>query len=286
MSSGTSQAPLRRDTQMWTNYFGVGGAVRWGRREVETASEDDVETTVTGLGGVQGRLAGFASAKPRFGRGLRFLTPELFLALEVGGTRRAGEGQPSRAGGFAVGAEGVVRIGVGRALASRVSPYGKVQLDQRFAVHLRDSAEGNHYLAALRGSAGLLVRTRPESFAVLAGAALDGVVGAQKLGSRSAVAQLTAGAELAIYAHPRRHLALAWVGDVRTTIAGRQFGGGRLDGRVTFDVMIGRSAGPKQIGYVSLFAAFTASEIWATPMQSPGEARSGYAASLGVGVGL
>jgi hypothetical protein len=193
---------------------------------------------------------------------------------------------PARAGGFAVGAEGVLRIGVGRALESRVSPYGKAQLDQRFAVHLRDSAEGNHYLAALRGSAGVLVRTRPESFVVLAGAALDGVVGAQKQGSRSAVAQLTAGAELAIHAHPLRHLALAWVGDVRATIAGQQFGGRRLDGRVTFDLMIGRSAGPKQIGYVSLFAAFTASEIRAMPMQSPGESRSGHAALLGVGVGL
>ncbi|MDC0674707.1 hypothetical protein [Nannocystis radixulma] len=278
-TDGSKPRYPRRDTQMWTNYFGVGGTVRWGRREVDGPG---VETTVTGLGGVQGRLAGYASAKPRVGRGLRILTPELFLVLEAGGTRRAGEVAPSRAGGFAIGAEGVLRIGVGRALASRVSPYGKLQLDQRFAVHLRDSAEGNHYLAALRGSAGIVGRARGESFVVLAGGAIDGVVGAQKLGARSAVAQLMAGAELGVHVHPLQHVALAWVGEVRTTIVGREFGGRRLEGRATFDLMIGRSAGPRQIGYVSLFAAFTASEVRATW----GEQRSGYAALLGVGVGL
>ncbi|MCY1054989.1 hypothetical protein [Nannocystis sp. SCPEA4] len=37
--------------------------------------------------------------------------------------------------------------------------------------------------------------------------------------------------------------------------------------------------GPRQIGYVSLFAAFTASEVRATG----GEQRTGHAALLGVG---
>lgn len=297
MSSGTDDASgvPRRDTQLWTNYFGLGGGARWGRREVGPLDVPEdrsgSEVTASGFGGVQGRLAGFASAKPRFGSGLRFLTPELFASLELGGTRRAGEGlPPPRAGGFAIGAQGVLRIGVGRALARPISPYGKLQLDQRFAVHLRDSAEGNHYLAALRGSAGILGRARQESLVVLAGAALDGVAGAQRIGSRSAVAQVMAGGELGVYAHPLRHVALAWVGEARTTIVGQQFGGRRIDGRATFDVMIGRSAGPKQIGYVSLFAAFTASEIRAAPASSPiasaGSRRVGYAALLGLGVGL
>jgi hypothetical protein len=85
-------------------------------------------------------------------------------------------------------------------------------------------------------------------------------------------------------------VSLAWVGEARTTIVGEQYGGRRVDGRASFDVMIGRSAGPRQIGYVSLFAAFMASELRATPSRSPidsaGERRIGYATLLGVGIGL
>lgn len=285
----------RRDTLLWTNYVGLGGGARWGRREVGPLDvpEDRSgrETTATGLGGIQGRLAGYSSAAARIGAGLRLITPELFAALELGGTRRGADGMVAgRRGGVDFGAQGVLRIGVGRAMSRRVSPYGKLQLDQRFALHYRDSAEGNHYTAALRASAGIFGRTRKETVVVLAGGAVDGVAGAQALGRRSAVLQAMAGAELAIYVNTTPHVMLAWVGEARTTLAGERFGGRRTEGRATFDVMIGGPSTRQKLRYLSLLAMFTATEIRASPSSSPitsaGERRIGYAALLGVGVAI
>lgn len=283
----------RHATLLFSNYLGLGAEARWGRREVGPPGvPEDREATETaggGLGGLQGRLAGFSGAQARFGRGRRLVTPELFVALALGGTRWAAEGTPARRGGVAVGAQGILRIGVGRATHGRVSPYGKLQIEQRFAAYLRDTAEGNHVLGALRGSAGILGRTHHDTFVLLAGAALDGVAGAQAIGRRAAVLQLMAGAELAIYAQPRRHVYVGWVGDARATVVGEGRGGRRIDGRVTFDLMIGRPM-TRRIKYVSLLASYDVAEVRASPATSPiattGERRLGHAALLGVGVGF
>lgn len=283
----------RHDTLMFSNYLGLAVGVRWGRREIGPLGvpedREAREAAASGLGGLQGRLAGFSATKAKIGRGRRLLTPELSVALVLGGTRWTAEGAAARRGGVAVGAQGILRIGIGRATGGLVSPYGKLQLEQRFAAYLRDTAEGNHAIASLRGSAGILGRTHHDSFVLLAGAAVDGVAGAQAIGRRAAVLQLMAGAELAIYAHPRRHLYLGWVGDARATVAGEGRGGRRIDGRATFDLMIGRPLS-RRITYVSLLASYDVTEVRASPATSPiastGERRIGHAALLGVGVGF
>lgn len=274
----------RRDTRQFTNFFGAGAAARWGRRELADLGPSGV---AGGGGALLGRLAGYASATPRFGRGRRFLTPELFALVELGGSSLRDPGAWwKRPGGVDGGASGVLRIGVGRALSTRVSPYGKLQVDQRFLVTGRPSAEGNHLIAALRGSAGLLAHARREVVVVLAGAALDGALGAQRLGSRVLVAQVMAGAELAIYAHPLRHLALAWTFDLRATIAGERTGGRRLEGRATFDVMLGRSPASR-VGYTSVLLAYGLSRVSGAGAEG-GAAwqRSGHTIVLGAGIAL
>ncbi len=285
-SRPSPEAPVgrRRDTRQFTNFFGAGATARWGRREWTDLGGARV---AGGGGALLGRLAGYASATPRFGRGRRLLTPELFALVELGGSGLRDPGEWwKRAGGVDGGASGVLRIGVGRALSTRVSPYGKLQVDQRFLVMGRPPAEGNHLVAALRGSAGLLAHARREVVVVLAGAALDGVVGAQRLGTRVLVAQVMAGAELAIYAHPLRHLALAWTLDVRTTIAGERTGGRRLEGRATFDLMVGRSSASR-VGYASLLLAYGLSRLSGVSMEGgAGWQRTGHTILLGAGIAL
>ncbi len=287
--------PVRRhDTLGYNTFLGVFAGARGGRRDVGPLGvpEDRQggEAAATGLGGLVGRFAGVAGRRATLGLGRRFLTPELFVALGLGGTRWTADGSvPARRGGFAAGAEGILRVGIVRAGPWLASPYVKGQVEQRFAAYSRDTAEGNFVLGALRGSVGLLGRTRHDTFVLLAGAALDGVAGAQRLGSKAAVLQLMAGAELGVYAHPRRHLSLGWVGDARATVLGEGRGGRRIDGRVTFDLMIGRAAS-ERLKYVSLLAIYGVTEVRASPASSPigsaGERRLGHAALLAVGVGF
>lgn len=283
------------DTLLYTNYLGLGGGARWGRRgrAAEDVPEDMswTERTATGLASVQGRLAGFTSGRPRLGRGRRILTPELFLSLEFGATRWSAEGGPTaRPRGVTIGVHGALRLGLGRMMSRQVSPYVKGQLDLRFAAYVRDTAEGNFLLATLRGGAGLIGRTAENGFVLLAGPALDGVTGAQALGRRSAVLQLMAGGELAMYAHPKPRLSLAWVGDARTTVAGERWGGRRVEWRATFDLMLGLPLTQARPRYLALFATYWGTEIRASPETSPvvttPERRLGHAALLGLGVGI
>lgn len=261
-------------TSIFSRTLAVGLGARWGHRVVD----GDRPAEVMLLGSVLGRFAGYASSRPRFGGGRRFITPELLAAIAVGGTVRS----QARV----IGTEGVLRIGIGRSLATRVSPYGKLQLDPRFAAYLHDIAEANFITAALRGSGGLLARTREESFVLLAGATIEGIGGAQRIGSRSAIAQVMAGAELGIYAQAREEFALMLVGDVRTTILGEQRGGQRLDGRSSFEMLFGSSAG----SMVSVLATYAITEIRADVPLGRGatgrEYRLGHALMLGFGLRL
>lgn len=292
----TGRPPRRyHDTLLYTNYLGLGGGARWGRRGRAAGDVPGdmswTERTATGLASVQGRLAGFTSGAPRLGRGRRILTPELFLSLEFGATRWSADGgHTARSGGVTIGVHGVLRLGLGRTMSRKLSPYVKGQLDQRFATYVRDTAEGNFLLATLRGSAGIVGRTAESGFVLLAGPALDGVTGAQALGRRSAVLQLMAGGELAMYAHPKPRLSLAWVGDARTTVAGERWGGRRVEWRATFDMMLGLPLTQARPRYLALFATYWGTEIRASPERSPvvttPERRLGHAALLGLGVGI
>ena len=262
------------DTTLLSRGLGVGLGARWGQRTVDGRKE----TGAVLLGSLVGRFAGYASHKPRFGGGRRFITPELSVSVGLG------QSLPSQSRIF--GAEGILKIGIGRSLASRVSPYGRLQLDPRFAGYLRDIAEGNFITVAVRGSAGILGRTRDESFVFLAGGIFDGVGGAQRFGSRSAIVQAMTGAELAIYAQPREHRAFMLIGDVRSTLLGQQRGGQRLEGRATFELLFGPSSGSR----ISVLATYAGTQIRVdTPLPRgavSSELRVGHALLLGFGISL
>lgn len=262
------------DTRLFSMGLGIGLGARWGRRSIDGSAE----TGAFLLGSLAGRFAGYASDKPRFGGGRRFITPEMFVSLGLGSTL------PSQT--RVVGAEGVLRIGIGRSLATRISPYGKLQLDPRFAGYLHDIAEGNFITVALRGSAGLLGRTRDESFVFLAGGILDGVGGAQRIGPRSAIAQVMTGAELAIYAQRGEDLALMLGGDLRSTLLGQQRGGRRLEGRATLELIFGRSSSTA----LSALVMYSRTDIRVdTPLPRgavSSERRTGHALLFGFGLSL
>lgn len=280
------------DTLLYTNYVGLGGGARFGRREIAADHGDRIasEATATGLASVQGRLAGFTSGTPRLGGGRRILTPEVLVSVEFGATRRTADGGAvARPGGVTIGLHGVLRLGLGRSMAKPVSPYAKGQLESRFAAFVHDTAEGNFMLMSLRGSAGILGRSKQQGFVFLAGPAIDGVAGAQAIGRRNSVVQLMAGGELAMYAHPTARLSLAWVGDVRATIAGEGHGGRRLEGRATFDLMIGLPLTQARPRYLSLFATYWGSDVRAVVGKAPviaDERRHGHAVLAGFGVGI
>lgn len=287
----TGRAPKRyHDTLLYTNYVGLGGGGRFGRREIATDSGTASEATTTGLASVQGRLGGFTSGTPWVGGGRRILTPEVLVSLEFGGTRRSAEGGAvARPGGVTIGAHGVLRLGLGRSMARPVSPYVKGQLEDRFAAYVHDTAEGNFMLVSLRGSAGIIGRSKQQGLVIMAGPALDGVAGGQAIGRRKSVVQLMAGGEVAIYTHPTARLSLAWIGDARATIAGERYGGRRVEGRATFDLMLGLPLTTARPRYLSLFATYWGSDVRASAGKAPvlaDERRRGHAVLAGVGVGI
>lgn len=257
-------------TRIYIGGVGVSGTARWGRRGEEGGA---VQSRTLLLGGVQARLVGYAGDRPRFGGGRRFVTPDLRLSLELGDSISP----RSRV----LGTQGALQIGLGRSLASRVSPYGRLQLDTRFAAYLHDIAEGNFVSTTLRGSAGLLGRTRDESLVVLAGATLDGVAGAMKLGPRSTFAQVMNGAELMLVAQPRDEVAVVLGGEVRVTRLGERTGGRRIEGRASLEV---------SLSGVSLYLWYTGTRIEADLPLGGGarfhELRRGHALQLGFGINL
>ncbi len=257
------------DTRLFSQILGIGLGARWGQR----TADGGLETGAILLGSVVARFAGYASDRPRFGGGRRFITPELSASVAVGMSI------PSQV--RILGAEGILRVGIGRSLASRLSPYVRLQFDPRFAGYLHDIAEGNFITVALRGSAGFLGRTRDESFVFLAGGVFDGVGGAQRIGPRSAIAQAMTGAELAIYAQPGER-AFMLIGDVRTTLLGQQRGGQRIEGRATLELLFGQS--------MSVLATYSGTQIRVdTPLPRGAvnrELRAGHALMLSFGLSL
>ncbi len=275
-TTATAASSLRvseaRDQQVrvYLGGIGLGAAARWGRRGAPTG---DGEPRTLLLVGLQARLLGYASNKPLVGGGRRFVTPDLRLSVDLG--------QAILTRSRVIGIHGAFQIGIGRSLATRVSPYGRLQVDTRFAAYLNDIAEGNSFTAALRGSGGVLWRILDESVVILGGAAIEGVAGAQRLGPRSTFAQMMHGAELMIVAQPGDEFRVMLFGDVRTTRLGERVGGRRLEGRASLEVGIDR---------VSLFLWYTGTRIAADLPLGDGasfrELRRGHALQLGLSVGL
>jgi hypothetical protein len=273
-SSGPQMVTRWPDTRFFSRTIGVGVGGRWGHRTVDGGTE----TGAIVLGTLGARFAGYASDRPLVGGGRRFITPELSVSLALG------TNVPPRV--RVIGTEGILRVGIGRSLATRVSPYARLHLDTRFAGYLHDIAEGNFITASLRGSAGLLGRTRDESFVFLAGGSFDAVGGAQRIGSRSAIAQGMAGAELAIYSQLSAKRAFMLIGDVRSTLLGQQRGGQRLEGRGTLEILFGGSSS----GAASVLLTYSRTQIQAdVPVEGAAtrrEVRVGHALFLGFGLWL
>lgn len=257
------------DTRIYIWGIGVGLAARWGRHGSEEATQPKTLLLTT----VQARLVGYASSEPRLGGGRRLVLSDLSLSLDVGESLAPNV--------KTIGVQGALRLGIGRSLASRVSPYGKLQVDPRFAGFAGDIAEGNFVSGALRGSGGLLARTGDESFVLMAGAVVDGVAGAQRLGPRSSFAQVMTGGEWMMVARPGEDLALMLVGDVRATLLGERSGGRRVEGRASLELGYGN---------MSVFLAYTGMRIQADIPVGPGatlhERRGGHALQFGFGFGL
>lgn len=261
-SSSLSSEPVMR---VYVGGIGVDGTARWGRRG------EQPRTLL--LAGLQARLVGYFANKPRLGGGRRFVTPDLRLSVELG------ESVSPRS--RLLGVQGALQIGIGRSLATRVSPYGRLQADTRFAAYLHDIAEGNSISATLRGSAGLIGQRRDGSLALLAGATLDGVAGALRLGPRSTFAQVMNGAELLLVARPKDELAVLLGGEVRMTRLGERTGGRRVEGRASLELAFSG---------VSFYLWYTGTRIEADLPLGDGarfyELRRGHALQLGLSFGL
>ena len=218
------------------NHVGLAAGVGLARREVGDATL----AASTAVGGLQLRLAGLAERHVAGARVVRITLPELMLVLELGGTvaRRdeaAGAQGLAARGGFAGGGAGVANIGAGWASPGRVGVYGRVMVGQRFLARSAD-LDGAYFFGSLGPGAGLRVAAA-RRMTLLLGGGVDGVLGVQRLARSRLVAQLAPVAEFAVYAQPRPdvYFGLVTRGDV--TALGRRYGGQRLHGRATAEVV-------------------------------------------------
>ncbi len=218
------------------NHVGLAAGVGLARREVGEATL----AATTAVGGLQLRLAGLAERHVAGAKVVRITLPELMLVLELGGTVARGD-EPAAAqglaarGGFAGGGAGVANIGAGWASPGRVGVYGRVMVGQRFLARSTD-LDGAYFMGSLGPGAGLRVAAA-RRMTMLLGGGIDGVLGVQRLARSRLVAQLAPVAEFAVYTQPRPdvYFGLVTRGDI--TALGRRYGGQRLHGRATAEVV-------------------------------------------------
>lgn len=237
------------------SYIGLGAGVGLTTRSVGEVAD---LRAVTGFGAVHGRIAGYAQRKTR-GKTLMMLLPELQLDLELGGTAST----PPAGRGVMVGAAGIFAIGGAFASPGRVGVYVHVNAAQRFRARLHDDLEGAHYLATPGLTAGLRVNLEG-LLTLLIGGGADGEIGAQRLVDRARlVAQLAPVGQLALFGGPRG-VYVGVVGRAGATVLGERYGGSRVHGRATAEVMW-RVARPGRIGLVTVLLTYEGTRIAAAP---------------------
>jgi len=264
-------------------YIGLGAGVGLTSRTIGAA---DHRAAVTSYGAVHGRLGGYAQRKSRLLRkAVVMVLPELQLDLELGGTAAA---SPA-AHGFMVGASGVFDVGIGIASPGSVGVYTYLRAAQRFQARLHTDLEGAHYLATPGATAGLRINYI-HKLTLLAGGGVDGVIGAQHLLVRRAlVAQLAAAAALAIYSEPTDDLYIGMIGRLDVTALGHAYGGARMHGRATAEVMWRVRRIPR-FNLATLFLGYEGTRISAAPghpqFDPLGEQRTSHQLLLALGVTL
>lgn len=263
-------------------YIGLGAGVGLTSRSIGAT---DQRTAVTPYGAVHGRIAGYTQRKGRRDRkALVMILPELQLDLELGGTAAA---SPA-AHGVMLGASGVFDIGIGFASPGSVGVYTYLRAAQRFRARLHTDLEGAHYLATPGITAGLRFN-HAHKFTLLAGGGVDGSIGAQRFLRRSLVAQLAPVATLAIYSEPNDDLYIGLVGRFDVTALGHAYGGARMHGRATAEVMW-RVRRIPHISLATLFLGYEGTRISAAPghpqFDPLGERRTSHQLLLALGVTL
>lgn len=243
------------------------------------------------VGGVHGRLAGYADRKARHSHAIVMMTPELDLQLELGGTTAwrddiaMQEGLRARSG-VAAGISGVTTIGVAWASPGRVGVFAGVDMGQRFLARTNSDLDGPYYLASAGPTFGLRVALRHE-LTVLIGGGLDGNLGAQRFDDHThLVAQLAPVVDLELFAQPRRDLYFGFVARGDLTVLGAAFGGQRLHGRTTAE--FGWELRRARLSYAAILLTYDGARIDGEPghpqLAEIGERRVGHQLVLAGGI--
>jgi hypothetical protein len=243
------------------------------------------------VGGVHGRLAGYAERKAGGSRAQLMLTPELDLQLELGGTTAwrddiaVQQGLRARSG-VAAGISGVTTLGVAWASPGRVGVFAGIDAGQRFLARTNSDLDGPYYLASVGPTFGLRVALHRE-LTMLIGGGLDGNVGAQRFDNRThLVAQLAPVIDLELFAQPRRDLYFGFLARGDLTALGTQLGGRRLHGRTTAE--FGWELRGKRLSYAAILLTYDGTRIDGEPghpqLAAIGERRVGHQLVLGGGI--
>lgn len=219
------------------------------------------------VGGLAGRLAGYTQRSTRSGA-IAMLTPELMLALELGGTIGWRDSIAAQRGlaadvGPAFGTAGIASIGMAWASPGRVGAYAKIGVAQRFVARTHATLEGPYLIAGVGPSAGLRIDV-PHELTVLIGGGVEGSAGVQRFDERGAlIAQLAPIVEFGLYSQPRDDLYFGLVGRGDLTVLGRRYGGERLHGRATTE-LAWRIASPRA-SMAALLLTYEGTRIDAAP---------------------
>lgn len=259
-------------------YFGLGAGVGLTRRTVG----DTELRAVTGHGALHGRLAGYSQRTGRSRRVSVMLLPELQLNLELGGTAAT----PPAGHGVMVGASGIFAIGAAWASAGRIGVYVALSASQRGQARLHTDLEGAYYLAAPGITTGLRVH-RSHAYTLLIGGGADGWIGAQRFLDRGRlIAQLAPVGQLAIFSEPR-NVYFGIVGRAGATALGHLYGGSRVHGRATAEVMW-RVSKTGRIKLATVLLAYDGARIVAAPdhpqFDPAGERRTSHQLLLAGGI--
>jgi hypothetical protein len=289
--SDRERAPIGRLSSWFGGSVGTGLSARVLDEPGTLRPDGGQLAAATVVGGVHGRLAGYAERRAQRSRALVMMTPELDLQLELGATTAWRDDIAVQAGlrarsGVAAGISGVTTIGVAWVSPGRVGVFAGIDVGQRFLARTNSDLDGPYYLASLGPTAGLRVAL-PRRLTVLIGGGLDGNLGVQRFDNRTRlVAQLAPVVDLELFAQPRRDLYFGFVARGDLTALGGAFGGRRLHGRTTAE--FGWELRRERLSYAAILLTYDGTRIDGEPghpqLAAIGERRVGHQLVLAGGI--
>lgn len=262
-------ASRRRAFGRMPSWFGPAIATGLGARHYGDPERPPTRgqlAAATIVGGLQGRLAGYAERRTRSARAELMLTPELMLNLELGGTTAWRDAIAEQRGlatrqGAAFGVSGLAVIGVAWASPGLAGVYARINIGQRFSARTNDTLAGPHLIASLASSAGLRIAVRRE-LTLLVGGGIEGSAGVQRFDDRGRlIAQLAPIAELGLYTQPRPDLYFGWIARGDVTVLGQRYGGQRLHGRTTAELAWQLPEERSKVALVAVLLAYEGTRI-------------------------